>query len=145
MREVEIKIHSIIENLDDTGLATEEVERENITARGTFKYGITGGTLEYDEERDGTKVHSILDVRGGKATLTKTGDINCVFSFISGEDTTSLYKTGAFAFDVKINTKRLKYDATPTSCAIRLIYSMNIGGQEKRVNLLLSASPIHTA
>lgn len=145
MREVEIKIHSIIENLDDAGLATENVERENTTARGSFDYRLTGGTLEYDEESGGAKVHSILEVSGGRATLTKTGDINCKFSFISGEDTTALYTTGAFSFDVKINTKRLKYDATPASCSIRLIYSMNIGGQEKRVNLLLEALPVYKA
>lgn len=145
MREVEIKISSVIENLDEAGLATEDTEREDITARGTFDYRLTGGTLEYDEEQNGARVHSTLTVKDGRATLTKTGDINCNFSFVSGEQTVSLYRTGAFSFDVKINTKRIQYDATPNACAIRLIYSMNIGGQEKKVNLVLQASPAPVA
>lgn len=140
MKDVDIKISSVIENLDECGL-TEDTERDGVTARGVFEYRATGCVLEYDEERDGSKVHSALTVTGGKVTLKKTGDINCAFTFISGEETSAIYSTGAFSFDVKITTKRFNYDATPDACAIRLIYSMNIGGQEKKVNLALRATP----
>ncbi len=138
MRNVDIKISSVIENLDDSGLC-ESVERENVNAKGTLTLTPLGCTLEYDEESENGRCHSKLTLNGGEAALVKSGDISCTFNFSEGKETLAIYNMGCFAFDVKIKALRISYSTTPILTSIRLIYTMNIGGQEKKINLQLRA------
>ena len=144
MEKVDIKISSTIENLDDAGLS-ESVERESVNTQGTLKLNPLGCTLEYDEESEGGKCHSVLTVKAGKVKLVKSGDISCTFDSKEGEETVAVYNMGGFSFDVKIKTLRINYGSTPLLTSVKLIYTMNIGGQGKKINLNLRAEAPITA
>lgn len=139
--ELEYTIHSVIENLDAHGLAEGEPEISITTAEGFFKADEERSLITYTESTEGGKVVTDITVEAGAVTLSRKGAIVFDARFAEGESLNTLYSIPPYSFDAKITTKKVRADITKAGGEIRLVYSMNIGGQEKAVRLRISARP----
>ena len=59
--------------------------------------------------------------------------------FSDGETFNTLYCVGPYSFDMTVRTKRIRNSLTVDGGELQLIYSMNVGGQEKNVRMRISA------
>ena len=134
-----ITVNSVIDNLDDAGLPDGDPEINIFTTDGTLTVGDRGMRLSFEEENEGQKTTSALYLLGEKLLLQKRGAIESDMTFREGEDFTSIYKVGPYSFDMLIRTKRIRSSLSESGGEVQLIYSMNIGGQEKNVRMKISA------
>lgn len=135
---MDVTVNSVIDNLGDTGLPEGDPEISIFTTDGILTAG-DGMTLTFTEESDGQSATSRLKITDGGVHLTKSGAINSDMRFAEGESFDTLYKVGPYAFDMTVKTKRIRCDLTENGGTLQLIYSMNIGGQEKNVRMKISA------
>ena len=134
-----ITVNSVIDNLDDAGLPDGDPEINIFTTDGTLTVGDRGMRLSFEEENEGQKTTSALYLLGEKLLLQKRGAIESDMTFREGEEFTSIYKVGPYSFDMLIRTKRIRSSLSESGGEVQLIYSMNIGGQEKNVRMKISA------
>lgn len=134
-----ITVNSVIDNLDDAGLPDGNPEINIFTTDGTLTVGDRGMRLSFEEENEGQKTTSALYLLGEKLLLQKRGAIESDMTFREGEESTSIYKVGPYSFDMLIRTKRIRSSLSEGGGEVQLIYSMNIGGQEKNVRMKISA------
>ena len=134
-----ITVNSVIDNLDDAGLPDGDPEINIFTTDGTLTVGDRGMRLSFEEENEGQKTTSALYLLGEKLLLQKRGAIESDMTFREGEESTSIYKVGPYSFDMLIRTKRIRSSLSEGGGEVQLIYSMNIGGQEKNVRMKISA------
>lgn len=139
--ELEYTVHSVIENLDDAGLPVDEPEISITTVSGFLKVSEDRSVISYAEATDGGKVTTDITVEGGVITLSRRGAVVFDAKFADGESCKTVYSVPPYSFDTEIKTKRARSDITKTGGELRLLYSMNIGGQEKSVRLKISAKP----
>lgn len=137
--DAEIRIHSVIDELDDAGIATGEPEVSINTLPGFLKYDRTNGdiTLSYVEYQEDDRVITDVLVRDGEITLTRRGALVSDMIFREGERTSSLYSVGPYSFDMVLDTKRIRSSLTKDGGELALIYSMNVGGAEKAARMKL--------
>jgi len=134
-----ITVNSVIDNLDDAGLPDGDPEINIFTTDGTLTVGDRGMRLSFEEENEGQKTTSALYLLKEKLLLQKRGAIESDMTFREGEESTSIYKVGPYSFDMLIRTKRIRSSLSESGGEVQLIYSMNIGGQEKNVRMKISA------
>ena len=133
----EISIHSVIDNLDDNGLAEGEPEINILTVTGTYK---TGDCREicYTEESEGGKTQCSLVINAdGTVNLTRCGAIESSMLFAEGKDTVTVYKIPPYSFDMTISTAKIRNSLDDRGGELRLIYGMTVGGQSKKVRMKL--------
>lgn len=134
-----LTVNSVIDNLDDSGLPDGEPEINIFTTDGTLTVSDRGMRLAFTEESEGQKTNSALYVTDGRVILKKRGAVESDMTFAEGEESVSVYRVGPYAFDMQIKAKRVRNSLTDAGGEIGLIYSMNVGGQEKSVRLKISA------
>lgn len=139
--ELEYTVHSIIENLDATGLAEGEPEISITTAEGFLKVSGERSVVSYTESTEGGKVATDITIEDGSLTLSRRGAVVFDATFREGESCKTVYSVPPYSFDAEIKTRRIRSDITKSGGEIRLLYSMNIGGQDKSVRLKISARP----
>ena len=139
--ELEYTVHSVIENLDDSGLADGEPEISITTQAGFFKVSDERKLISYTEQTEGGKVTTEIAIEDGALILSRRGAVVLDATFREGESCKTVYSVPPYAFDAEIRTKRIRSDITKAGGELRLLYSMNIGGQEKNVRLKISAKP----
>ena len=139
--ELEYTVHSVIENLDDSGLAEGEPEISITTAQGFLKVAQERTVISYAESTEGGRVTTDITVDGEALTLSRRGAVVFDATFREGETCKTVYSVPPYSFDAEIRTKRVDAGITKTGGQLRLLYSMNIGGQEKSVRLKISARP----
>lgn len=139
--ELEYTVHSVIENLDDAGLPEGEPEISITTSEGFLKVSEERTVISYAEATDGGKVTTDITVEGGAITLSRRGAVVFDATFKEGEACNTVYSVPPYSFDTAIKTKRASSGITKAGGELRLLYSMNIGGQEKSVRLKISAKP----
>lgn len=139
--ELEYTTHSVIENLDGAGLPEGEPEISITTSAGFFKTDGECSIITYNENTDGGKVITDITVQGGELKLSRRGAVVFNATFREGEVCKTVYSVPPYSFDTEIKTKKLRFDMTKSGGELRLLYSMNIGGQEKSVRLKISARP----
>ena len=137
--ELEYTIHSVIENLDDAGLVIDEPEISITTSEGFFKTYEDRSVISYTESTEGGKVTTDITLAEGEITLLRRGAVVFDATFKEGEVYKTVYSVPPYSFDTEIKTKRIRADMTKAGGEIRLLYSMNIGGQEKSVRMKISA------
>ena len=137
--DAEIRIHSVIEELDDSGLATGEPEVNISTVPGFLKYDRTSGALalSYVEYAEGEKTLTDISISDGAVRLTRRGALTSDMLFREGETTTSLYTVGPYSFDMELNTGRIRQGLTKEGGELSLIYTMNVGGAGKAARMKL--------
>lgn len=134
-----LTVNSVIDNLTDAGLPDGDPEINIFTTEGTLAVGARGMKLAFSETEEGNTTTSTLFIKDGGILLMKRGAIESDLTFTEGEETRTIYRIGPYAFDMDIKTKRIRCSLTENGGEVQLIYSMNIGGQEKNVRMKITA------
>lgn len=134
-----LTVNSVIDNLSDSGLPEGEPEINIFTTDGYLTHGDNGYTVRFTEVQEGGEAHTNLYVTDGGVRLVKTGAINSEMVFSEGKDFNTLYRVGPYSFDMVVRTKRIRNSLSEDGGELQLIYSMNVGGQEKNVRMKISA------
>ena len=94
--DAEIRIHSVIEELDDSGLPTGDPEVNISTVPGFLKYDRTSGdlTVSYVEFAEGERTLTDILLSDGAVKLTRRGALTSDMLFREGEESSSLYTVG---------------------------------------------------
>lgn len=128
---VNIKIESIIDNLDESGLADGESEKNVTTVDGIYHYDGSGARISYKEENEGGKSESEILVFSDAVKVSRHGAIESVLFFKEGETHSSIYQIPPYRFEAEVSAKRVTIELCPTGGRINLVYNMKIGGAEK--------------
>lgn len=131
----EITVHSVIDNLNDAGLPDGEPEINLFTTEGLINAGENRYEIKYDEKSDEYITHCRLLVDNEKVYLSRKGAVDCDITFCEGETSSCLYRVPPYSFDMTVTTAKIRNSLTENGGEIQLIYSMNIGGQDKKVRM----------
>ena len=134
-----ITVNSVIDNLSDAGLPDGEPEINIFTTDGTLKLIDGGYLITFTEEQDGGSATTNLYVYEGGVRLVKSGAITSEMRFSEGEVFNTLYCVGPYSFDMVVRTKKIRNSITECGGDLQLIYTMNVGGQEKNVRMKISS------
>ena len=134
--ECSIKIHSVIDNLDELGLPEGDPEINIITTDGFLKAKDGLICLDYKEVSEENKTLVSLSVdEGGRVELSRRGAVVCDMIFAEGEEHCCLYQIPPYSFDMTLKTKKVRTTLSRSGGELQLIYSMNVGGQDKNVRM----------
>ena len=134
-----ITVNSVIDNLSDAGLPDGEPEINIFTTDGTLALIDGGYLITFTEEQDGGSATTNLYVYEGGVRLVKSGAITSEMRFSEGEVWSTLYCVGPYSFDMVVRTKKIRNSITECGGDLQLIYTMNVGGQEKNVRMKISS------
>ena len=134
-----ITVNSVIDNLSDAGLPDGEPEINIFTTDGTLALIDSGYLITFTEEQDGGSATTNLYVYEGGVRLVKSGAITSEMRFSEGEVWSTLYCVGPYSFDMVVRTKKIRNSVTECGGDLQLIYTMNVGGQEKNVRMKISS------
>ena len=134
-----ITVNSVIDNLSDAGLPDGEPEINIFTTDGTLALIDGGYLITFTEEQDGGSATNNLYVYEGGVRLVKSGAITSEMRFSEGEVWSTLYCVGPYSFDMVVRTKKIRNSITECGGDLQLIYTMNVGGQEKNVRMKISS------
>ena len=136
---MEIKIHSLIEDIGDNGLPEGEPEINIMTTPVDIK-SIGDITLfTYSEKQEDTeiKTHLYLLPDGG-IRLYRTGGIVWDVTLREGESSTTVYTIPPYSFDAEVLPRRVTALRDGKKYDIRLVYSMTVGGAKKDVKMRIN-------
>ena len=85
IKEVKIKIESVIDNLDPSGLVEGESERNITEHTGSYSFSEERTTLTYSETGEGGKVDSEIIYENGSVRVKRFGAIESDLIFKEGE------------------------------------------------------------
>lgn len=129
IKEAEIKISSVIESLDESGLSAGDTEKSESTHTGYYRIADGGYSVSYTEEVEGAKISSQVKVFSyGGVSVSRTGALESSFLFEEGAVHTSLYKVPPYTFDAEISTRKIRSSLSEEGGTLELIYNMKIGG-----------------
>ncbi len=146
IKEVKVKIESVIDNLDSAGLPEGESERNVSEATGFLRYDNGNATLTYTEDGESGHLESEIIYREGKVSVNRRGAIESNLDFVEGERTYSIYSVPPYKFDTELFTKRIRAEVCEDGGKIDLFYTMKIGGADKsarmKIWISLNSNPI---
>ena len=134
-----VTVHSVIDNLTDSGLTDGDPEINIFTTDGTLTIGDKGMKLAFTERNESDETTSTMFISDGNVKLFKRGSIEADMHFGLGIFTKTLYRLGPYAFDMLIHTKKIRSTLGERGGELEIVYSMNIGGQEKNVRMKITA------
>ena len=134
-KSVKIKIESKIENLDEAGLSSGDIERSEVSLPAEMSVFDGGFELSYSEKTEGGEVLSVVTVLDGFVRVVRRGAIESSFDFKRGVSHSSVYSMSGYKFDVKILPKRVDSRLDADGGLVDLLYNMNIGGADKAVRM----------
>ncbi len=139
--DVKVKITSVIDNLSDTGDGSIEPEITSVSAEG--KLARDGGAilLKYSESTEGGKIYTFMEVTESSVALDRKGAVKWKVRFSEGERVDTVYEIPPYSFDATVETRKVRSALTERGGELRLFYSMNIGGQEKRCSMKIEVTP----
>ena len=137
-----LTVNSVIDNLDDAGLPDGDPEINIFTTNGLLVTGERGQRLTFTEESEGQITTSALYINDEKVILKKRGGVESDMTFCEGGESVSIYRIGPYAFDMTVKTKKIRNSLTEDGGELVLLYSMNVGGQEKNVRMKISAKKV---
>ena len=134
-----ITVNSVIDNLDDRGLPEGDPEINIFTTDATLTASERVMKLVFREESESGEITSTILLSDSDVRLYKRGAIEADMHFSEGESQRTIYRIGPYAFDMEICTKKIRNSLSPDGGELALIYSMNVGGQEKNVRMKITA------
>ena len=134
-KSVKVKIESRIENLDEAGLSSGDIERSEVSLLGEMVSSDGGFLISYSEKTEGGEISSEVTVLDGFVRVSRRGAIESSFDFRRGVSHSSVYSMGGYKFDVKILPKRVDSTLGEDGGLVDLLYNMNIGGADKAVRM----------
>ena len=135
VREAEIKVLSVMDNLGDSGLPEGESERVESVYSGFFHKTSDGVLLTYTEGEGEGACMSEIKYSGGTVSVKRNGAIESELVFEEGKTHTSLYRVPPYTFDAEVVTRRIRASVTDEGGLIELFYNMKIGGAEKTARM----------
>jgi uncharacterized beta-barrel protein YwiB (DUF1934 family) len=139
MFKIILTVNSIIDNLADNGLPDGEPEINIFTTEGTLRFFDGDYIMTFKEECEGQSITSHITVNESFVRLIKNGAIESDMLFEEGKTFSTLYRVGPYSFNMDITTKKIRSTLSENGGELQLIYSMNIGGQEKNARMKISA------
>ena len=139
--ELEYKIHSVIDNLDESGLSDGDPEINIMTQCGFFKVSEDSSLISYAESTDGGRVLTDITQAEGEVRLSRRGAVVFDTVFREGELSEGLYSIPPYSFDATVRTRKIRGGITKEGGELSIIYDMTVGGQAKAVRLKISAKP----
>ena len=134
-----LTVNSVIDNLSESGLPDGEPEINIFTTEGALTPVEGGYLLTFTEEQDGGTAKTELYVCQDSVRLVKSGAITSEMHFSEGEIFKTLYCVGPYSFDMIVRTKKIRNTVGNEGGELQLIYTMNVGGQEKNVRMKISS------
>ncbi len=143
IKNIKLNIHSHIDNLDDFGIASGAPEINDNEYTGVMRYAKDEIAISYEEVTEGGKIFCDILKKGDKVTVSRRGAIKSVLLFEEGKTYSGSYEIPPYKFDISVKTKRLKStlrEEIINECGgvLDILYSMNIGGAEKRCRMKIS-------
>lgn len=135
IKEARIEVSSIIENLDDAGLAHGDIERTTSECCGYYNYVDGRVEITYCERTDGGEVTTIVTVNGDAVRVVRHGAIESDMIFTRGNTHTSEYSIPPYRFECSVTTRRIRSSLDESGGGLDLLYNMNIGGADKAVRM----------
>lgn len=132
---VKVTIESTIENLDANGLMDGDAEKSSTTVNGIYHYLGGDATLSYNETGEGGRSLSEIEYRFDAVRVRRSGAIESELYFKEGESHSSVYSIPPYRFDATVSAKRVRAELTESGGNIDLLYTMKIGGAEKRARM----------
>lgn len=139
--ECKIEVHSVIDNLDQSGLPEGEPEVSDVCSDGFIKAEEGALTLSYVEIGEGTRVSCDVIIDGEAVTIKRRGDVVFDVTLSEGKTVSTVYSVPPYSFDTTVRCRRIRQAMTNRGGSLSLLYSMNIGGQEKSVRMTILAVP----
>lgn len=141
IKEVEIRLYSVIDNLED-GLPSGEPEINITTHRGFMVCEDGVISISYAERGEGGEVRCSICIRKEGISLSRRGAITSDLLFSEGEECRTRYGVGPYTFDMTTVTKRARGKIDTEGGELALVYVMNVGGQEKNARMRITVTPI---
>ena len=138
--EVNIRITSVIEDIDSTGMTVGDAERTENSVEGFLHLYDGGALLTYSEESEGGRTDSEIELTENDVRVRRKGAIESELVFSEGGAHTSIYKIPPYAFEATVTTKKIRRNLTEDGGRIDLFYVMSIGGADRsaRMNVWIS-------
>ena len=137
IKSAEITVRSVIDNLED-GLAVGEPEITVITSRGSLTCSDGAYMLKYTERAEESVTECELRISGAGVSLSRRGSVVCDLLFEEGERCNTVYSVPPYKFDMTVRTRKIRSSLGESGGEVQLIYSMNIGGQDKDVRMRIA-------
>lgn len=135
IKEADVKVRSVIDNLDSAGLAEGDSEITESSAVG-YLHVLDGVTLiTYVEESEGSRVTTEVKCSGESVRVVRHGSIESDMELTVGSTHESLYAVGPYKFDVAVSAKKIRNSLGADGGRLDLIYDMKIGGAQKSVRM----------
>lgn len=140
IKEGRFLVRSCIEDLDESGLATdaEELKTESV---GFLRAAEDEMLLTYTEGEGETKVFSQIAVRGETVTVNRRGANESSIVLEVGKKHASIYKVPPYSFDMEVEAKRIRNGMSLKGGRLDLFYLMTVGGQARKVRLTVDFEP----
>lgn len=135
LKRVNLKIESVIDNLDSAGLTEGESERNVSESVGSLLISGEDVRITYKEKNEGGESESEIICSGGGVTVRRRGAIESELYFKEGETHQSVYSVPPYKFDAEIKTRRVRIELSEMGGRIDLFYNMKIGGAEKAARM----------
>ncbi|MBP3590882.1 MAG: DUF1934 domain-containing protein [Clostridia bacterium] len=140
IKEGRFLVRSRIEDLDESGLATdaEEIKSESV---GFLRAAEDEMLLTYTEGEGEAKVFSQIAVRGETVTVNRRGANESSIVLEVGKKHASIYKVPPYSFDMEVEAKRIRNGMSLKGGRLDLFYLMTVGGQARKVRLTVDFEP----
>ena len=133
-----ITLKSIIDNLSDTGLPTDDREVTESSATGTLSVGESRAVLSFSEESEGGQIKTKIEILGERVRVCRHGAIESELFFSEGVAHSSVYGTPPYTFDMRIFTKKIRGGIGEHGGSLDIFYDMEIGGAKKSVKMTVA-------
>ena len=135
IKEAEIRIVSVIENLSPSGIPEGEAERAESSATGYLHLTDGATFVTYTEMTDGGKIVSEVRSEADTVKVIRRGAIESEMHFREGTSHSSVYSVGPYSFDAEVSTRRIRRELSAEGGRIELFYNMRIGGADKSARM----------
>ena len=135
IKQADIKILSVIENLGADGFPEGDAEKSESLVSGYFHISDGATFVTYTEQTEGGDITSEVRVEQDGVRVTRHGAIESEMYFSEGVTHSSLYKVGPYAFDAEICTRKIRLELGADGGRIDMFYNMKIGGAEKSARM----------
>ncbi len=135
IKEAEVKVRSVIDNLDSAGLVEGESEAAESLSQG-YLHVIDDVTLiTYVEEQENIRVTTEIRCQGDCVRIVRSGSIESKMELRVGVAHESLYSVKPYEFDMSVVAKKIRNSLGADGGRLDLIYDMTIGGVKKNVRM----------
>ncbi len=134
-KSVSVTLKSVIDNLSDTGLPTDDRETSESVASGTLTASANGAVITFTECGEGGKTRTKIEILGKRVRVLRHGAIESNMLFAEGISHASVYGAPPYTFDVNIFTRKIRGEVVEEGGKLDIFYDMEIGGAKKSVKL----------